>query len=555
MKLISEQNKRSAQWLGGILLLAAISGCGGSEESASTSVTTGDPLYVDQWHLKNTAQFVGARSGEDINVEPVWAGTAGNNGAVKGQGVLVAVVDDGLQLAHEDLVANVAVNKSWDYADRDTDPTSTLLYHGTNVAGLIAARDLNGLGVRGVAPRASLAGYNLLSDDYPLTTDIYDALTRNHIEVDVSNNSWGLAIDELGEAEPPTDNLWHLGIEEGISSGRDGKGIIYVWSAGNGGSDGQDNSNYDYQTNNRHVISVCAVDGRGRQADYSEPGANIWLCAPGGDDVFVSGGWTRLGPPTTDLKGSAGGNPATGLADDYTDQSYTRGFVGTSASAPIVSGVVALVLEANPNLGWRDVRLILAETARKNDAVDSDWSVTSPASGQPQYNINHKYGFGVVDAAAAVGKASGWSNVGDQVIVEKTVSTATSIPDNSSIGIQQSINLDAVADGNLIVEYVELDFSSDHQYSGDLEIILTAPSGTKSVLAETHDCLYLDNFGNLQTRFGSCFYDYNPWTFGSGRHLGEGSAGTWRLNVADKGNAGAYGQLQSWTLRIYGRTQ
>ena len=511
-----------------------------------------DPLYEDQWHLKNTAQFVGARSGEDINVEPVWAGTAGNSGAVKGSGVLVAVVDDGLQLAHEDLAANIAANKSWDYADRDTDPTSTLLYHGTNVAGLIAARDLNGVGVRGVAPRASLAGYNLLWTETPSTTNISDAMTRNHVEVDVSNNSWGLAIDELGEAEPPSDSLWQLGIEEGINKGRDGKGVIYVWSAGNGGSDGQDNSNYDYQTNNRHVISVCAVDGRGKQADYSEPGANIWLCAPGGDDVFVNGGWTRLGLPTTDLKGSAGGNPATGLADDYTDQSYTRGFVGTSASAPIVSGVVALMLEANPGLGWRDVRLILAETARKNDVFDSDWSVTSPMSGQPQYTINHKYGFGVVDAAAAVSKASGWNNVGDQVIIEKTLSTAIDIPDNNSIGIQQSISLDAVADGNLIIEYVEVDFSAAHQYSGDLEIILTAPSGTQSILAETHNCL---SAFNLQPRFGSCLYGYNPWTFASGRHLGESSAGTWHLNVADKGNVGAYGQLRSWTLRIYGRTQ
>ena len=503
----------------------------------------GDPLYGDQWHLKNTAQFVGARSGEDINVEPVWAGTAGNSGAVKGSGVLVVVVDDGLQLAHEDLALNIAANKSWDYADRDSDPTSTLLYHGTNVAGLIAASDLNGLGVRGVAPRASLAGYNLLWTETPSTTNISDAMTRNHVEVDVSNNSWGLAIDELGEAEPPSDSLWQLGIEEGINKGRDGKGIIYVWSAGNGGSDGQDNSNYDYQTNNRHVISVCAVDGRGKQADYSEPGANIWLCAPGGDS---------LGIVTTDLMGSEGGNPDKDFADDFADQNYTRGFAGTSASAPIVSGVVALMLEANPNLGWRDVRLILAETARKSDVFDLDWSVTSPMSGQPQYNINHKYGFGVVDAAAAVSKASGWINVADQVIIEKTLSTAIDIPDNNSIGIQQSVSLDAVADGNLIIEYVELDFSAGHQYSGDLEIILSAPSGTQSLLAETHSCLSSVTF---MPRFGTCRYDYNPWTFASGRHLGENSAGTWHLNVADKGNTGAFGQLHSWTLRIYGRSQ
>ncbi len=552
MALISQQKNVLTRLLSGTFLLVALGGCGGREEMVSVSVS--DPLYEDQWHLKNTAQFVGTSSGEDINVEPVWVGVAGNAGAVKGRGVLVAVVDDGLQLAHEDLAANIAANKSWDYAGRDADPSSTLLYHGTSVAGLIAARDLNGLGIRGVAPQASLAGYNLLWTNEPSISNIVDAMTAhgNLVEVDVSNNSWGLSIDELGEAEPPSDSLWQLAIEEGINAGRDCKGIVYVWSAGNGGRDGQDNSNYDFQANNRHVISVCAVNGTGRQASYSEPGANIWLCAPGGDSNAVSG---TLGLPTTDLMGSEGGNPDRDTFDDYADQNYSRTFVGTSAAAPIVSGVVALMLEANPDLGWRDVRLILAETARKNDVADSDWSVTSAASGQPQYNINHKYGFGVVDAAAAVSKVSGWRNVGEQVIIEKTLSAAAAIPDNNSTGIQQSINLDAIADGNLIVEYVEVDFFSEHQYSGDLEIILTAPSGTQSVLAETHDCLYLDAFDNLRRRFGACLYDYNPWTFASARHLGEGSAGIWRLNVADKGNTGAYGQLQSWTLRIYGRRQ
>ncbi len=547
---MSQKKKTSRQQLIAALLLG-LAGCGGGSDEAGVQEI--DPFYGDQWHLKNTAQFTGARSGEDINVESVWSGVVGSSGSVKGRGVLVVVVDDGLQLAHEDLAANIALNKSWDYAEGDGNPTSTLLYHGTNVAGLIAARDLNGVGVRGVAPRASLAGYNLLWDENISTSNIYNALTRNQVEVDVSNNSWGMAIDKLGEAEPPTDSFWHDGIEAGIANGRDGKGIVYVWSAGNGGSHGEDNSNYDYQANNRHVISVCAVDGKGRQASYSEPGANIWLCAPGGDFVFVSGGSTKLGPPTTDLMGSAGANPnpPDGLVGDYTDQSYTRDFVGTSASAPIVSGVVALMLEANPNLGWRDVRLILAETARKNDPNGLGWSVTTPTGSEPTYNINHKYGFGVVDAEAAVAKARSWNNVGDQLFIEKTLSLSVAIPDNDINGVQQSITIDAVADGELIIEYVEVDFSSNHQYSGDLEIILTAPSGTQSVLAETHSCL--SSVTSLP-RFGTCLYGYTPWTFASGRHLGESATGSWTLQVADKGNLGANGQLLSWTLRIYGRT-
>jgi proprotein convertase subtilisin/kexin type 2 len=388
--------------------------------------------------------------------------------------------------------------------------------------------------------------------------DLFDAMTRHSSDVAVSNNSWG-SVDNLGEVEPPTDNFWHQGIASGIANGRNGKGTIYVWAAGNGtenlgGLIGQDNSNYDFQANNRHVIAVCAVDGRGKRASYSEPGANIWLCAPGGP-----AGSTGLA--TTDLMGATGVNDQyrhPNVTDEYADKAYTKNFLGTSASTPIVSGVVALMLEANPDLGWRDVRLILAETARMNDPNHSGWSLTSPASNQPQYHINHNYGFGVVDAEAAVARAQTWLNVSNQRVINKPVDIVEDIPDNNSTGIQQSILLDAAND-ELIVEYVEVDFTSDHQYSGDLEIVLTAPSGTQSILAESHDCLYTfpdplnPNGITYLKQQGTCVYKYNPWTFGSARHLGESSKGTWVLSVADNGNTGAVGKLLSWTLRIYGR--
>ena len=537
----------------GSLSLAALlllSGCGGGSSSSGGSGVS-DPLFVDQWHLDNTGQFSGTTVGEDINVAGAWAED------IKGRGVLVAVVDDGLQLAHEDLSANIAAKKSWDYDQQDTDPSpQSRNYHGTGVAGLIAARDENGVGLRGVAPRASLAGYNLLwQEGTVLTSQIFDAMTRNVVEVAVSNNSWGLATDGLGEAEPPVDGLWQQAVAQGVDQGRGGRGTIYVWAAGNGaGGGGQDNSNYDYQANNRHVITVCALDGRGRRASYSEPGANLWVCAPGGDNLTVSGRAYSLGLVTTDLMGAAGcnGNPDCQVAGDYVDQSYTRAFLGSSAATPLVSGVVALMLEANPALGWRDVRLILAETARRNHPAHGDWALTSPAVGQPQYHINHDYGFGVVDAAAAVARAKTWVNVGPQRVIEKTVNTLRNIPDGDLRGVTEALTLDAVADGDLIIEYVEVDFTSNHFYPGDLEIVLTAPSGTRSVLAETHSCL-IDVNGSYQTRFGTCLYRYDPWTFGSSRHLGERSSGTWQLTVADKDNPDVTGQLLSWTLRIYGR--
>ena len=520
------------------ILLGVASGCGGGGDTPlpivpptpSQPLQTGpDPFYGDQWHLYNSSQFSGLLVGEDIDVEPVWSD------GIKGRGMLLVVVDDGLEMGHEDLSANIAPRKSWDYQQSDFDPTPVLpeSAHGTQVAGIAAARDLNGVGGRGVAPAVSLAGYNLLWNGGVNSTEIHDAMTRNAVEVAISNNSWGHGAGGDGTTEHPGDNLWQEGVAYGVANGRGGKGTIYVWAAGNGGEFGVDNSNYDYLTNNRHVMAVCAVDGDGVKTYYSEQGANLWLCAPGG---------YRNGLTTTDLMGARGDNTV-GVLHDYTNRNYTKLFAGTSAATPIVSGVVALMLEANPNLGWRDVRLILAESARKNDACDSDWRVTTPASGEPQYNINHKYGFGVVDAAAAVARAKRWgSNVGVQLQREFPVTMAISIPDGDTTGLQQAVTVAAA--NNLIIEYVELDVNLVHGDPGELSIVLTAPSGTQSVLAEVHRCTTFTN---------TCpTTNYSPWTFGSSRHLGEASQGSWRLKVVDQ-QANNEGSLISWTLRIYGR--
>lgn len=514
-------------------------GCGGggsnSSSTGSTSpppVTGADPLYSEQWHLRNSGQRPGLLVGEDVNVEPVW------NGGIKGNGVLLVVVDDGLEIAHEDLVANVAPGKSWDYRQSDTDPTPPVfptLAHGTHVAGLAAARDLNGVGGRGVAPHVSLAAYNLLWDTNGTTvTDFYDAMTRNVAEVAISSNSWGLGWD-TGETVQPLDTFWQEGVVYGVSHGRGGKGTIYVWAAGNGGENGIDNSNYDYMANNRHVMAVAAVDGNGAKTPYSEPGANLWLSAPGG---------YYNGLTTTDLTGARGDN-FSGVSGDYTNRNYTKLFAGTSAAAPVVSGVAALLLEANPHLGWRDVRLILAETARKNDASDGGWDVTHPDSGQPQYHFNHKYGFGMVDAFAAVERAKRWNiNVGVEQVGDfpsANISAAT-IPDNDANGVVGTVTVPA--DPARVIEYVEVDVNIVHGDPGELKIVLIAPSGSQSILAEPHTC---------QTQTLTCPPDnYSPWTFGSSRHLGEAAAGEWRLKVVDAAPTNI-GSLISWSLRIYGR--
>ena len=319
----------------------------------------------------------------------------------------IAVVDDGLEIAHEDLFANVATGLSYNYVTGSTDPTNdptdTTSGHGTNVAGIVAARDLNGLGVRGVAPRANIVGYNVLQTQ--TSSDEADAMTRNAATVGVNTNSWG-APDGNGNLWP-SDLTWQTAIDYGLANGRGGRGIVYTWAAGNGGDANLtggpvDNSNYDGQANFRGVMAVGAVNDQGIKSSYSERGANLWVSAPGGEfcDTHTI--------TTTDRTGAVGDNPpapGSGYVDYANNLNYTRCMNGTSSATPMVAGVAALVLQANPNLGWRDVRVILAKTARQNDlSIPTEWAVNGAG-----YHFNPNYGFGVVDASAAVATAMTYS--------------------------------------------------------------------------------------------------------------------------------------------------
>lgn len=364
-----------------------------------------DPVYLDQWHLVNA------------NVEPAW------NAGFTGTGINIAIVDDGMQHTHPDLSAQYKAALSHDYNGdfvypivvEDGDPEDALGhqdYHGTASAG-IAAADYNGnvlatsCGV-GVAYDAGLAGLRLIAAP---ATDAQEADALNFGMNPASlgaefnsiySNSWG-PFDDMTQPLVGPGPLTLAAMQNGVTYGRNGKGSIYVWAAGNGLLS-KDNVNYDGYANSRYTIAVGAVDHLGAQAPYSEPGAAMLVTAPGG----ISG---TNGIVTTDLLGHFGYSFDTGCTEGNFD--------GTSASAPIVSGVVALMLDANPNLGWRDVQNILARTAVQNDPTDTETipNPIDPVNGDPVtvstwvtngagLHVNHKYGFGLVDAAAAVAMAN-----------------------------------------------------------------------------------------------------------------------------------------------------
>ena len=285
-----------------------------------------DTLISQQWHLKNTNT-----TRTHINVESAWNYPVSGT---RGAGIRIGIVDDGLQTAHPDLVTNVdtANDKDWNGNDLDPNP-GTGDDHGTACAGNAAARGNNSLGVSGSAPESTLVGLRLIAG---AVTDAQEAeaMAWSNDIIQIKSNSWGPS--DTGTILEAPGPLTAAALQNATTNGRGGLGTIFLWAGGNGGNVGDD-SNYDGYANSIHTISIGASDSNGNRAYYSEPGANVVVVAPS------SGG---TGITTTDRTGPAG----------YVNGDYYSSFGGTSSATPTAAGVVAMMLEKNPNLGWRDVQ-------------------------------------------------------------------------------------------------------------------------------------------------------------------------------------------------------
>lgn len=474
-----------------------------------------DALFSSQWGLLNTGQN-GAEPGVDIRITQVWE-------RFRGAGVAIAVVDDGVEYDHPDLAPNFRADLSHDYLDGDADvrPAAGGV-HGTPVSGIVAARANNLIGLAGVAFESQLAGIRLIGagegDDQEAASMVHSNQT-----IAIYNNSWGGSDDgqTLGGLGP----LLSKAFESGTSLGRGGRGSVIVWAAGNGGLT-QDNVNYDTYANNIHVVAVGAVNDLGQRASYSEPGACLTVSAPGGDV-----GFRPQAIVTTDLLGDRGSNGA-GAADDFSDRDYTRRYKGTSASAPMVSGVAALMLQANPALGWRDVKELLIRSARKIDPLNSDWIENGAG-----IHFNHNFGAGLLDADAAVTLALGWTNLPPMISVTNSLmfSEPLEIPDNSSSGVERLFDLSALHP-RFRVEQATLTVDIAHRARGDLAIRLTSPRGTISRLAE---------------RRADMNPDYPNHTFSTVFCWGEDPRGVWKVRIADL-RAGGTGAIRSLRLAVHG---
>lgn len=495
-----------------------------------------DPLLSQQWHLFNNTYGM-----LDLNVLGVWNPLSGP--AYTGAGNYIVVIDDGFDYNHPDLFPNYDQGLDFDFdGANDYDPFGLSTdAHGTAVSGIIGAA-ANGTGAVGVAYNSVLIGYRvegLISDAWLGSIAEAIGYAATNALADVTNISQGLANDldsEFGNGYTASlfDDI-ETAINTSVTSGRGGLGTIIVKSAGNsrgavlGDSDDYD-VNADGWGNDTRQIVVAAVDQNGFVSDYSSYGAA----------VLVSGFGTPGEVVTTDRVGSAG----------YDLGDFTYDFNGTSSAAPMVTGIVSLMLEANAALGWRDVQSILANTARHvGSAVGGapsgfeffqwGWNGANTWNGGGMH-FSNDYGYGLVDALAAVRLAETWlmGNHSAQVSNNEynndvdMLNSSVIIPDGNTTGTTFSGN---AAFGDL-VDRVTVSITFSTTYMGDVEIYLISPEGTQSILLR-------DQAGNLD-------FD-GTWTFESQAFRGERANGLWQVRIVDDAGGDAL-VVSDILLRTYG---
>ena len=335
--------------------------------------------YSQQYYLHNTES-----NGVDINVEPAWGITTGNSS------ITVAVVDCGVEKNHEDLNGRVlngyTIGFPTSYGEPVNDVYSTK-YHGTSVAGIIAANN-NSIGIRGIASNVNILPVNIIPGDYDTfgtNLEIANAIRWAYPYADVLNFSFGNGVssDDINDA-----------LDEALSYGRNGKGCVIVAAAGNHGN----SINVAYPARYNGIIAVGAVHKNGLIWDYSQTGTSMCLVAPsGGGDVV-----------TTDRMAPKGKNPSS---------NYNFSFGGTSAAAPQVAGVAALMLSVNPNLTASQVKAALESTA-------TDLGITG---------FDTIYGYGLVNAYAAVYSVAAHEIIGSGFINTSCSYEIDNLPNGTTV--------------------------------------------------------------------------------------------------------------------------
>ncbi len=473
--------------------------------------------------------------------------------------------------------------------------------HGTSVMSIAVAGIGNGSGdedsMLGVAPQADIFAIQLIGELDPLTQTfgqagrtiqkaLYDS--GRDLSLPIVNNSWGT---EAFAFLP----LASAGLKAGFETGADGLGTVYVWSAGN---------------------DRLSLPGIGHIGQYplnsSRFGVSVGAAAFAHDDWVVtdySNSGTFIVAPSSAHIGNALDDEFDSrlmvLSGDQYGERYTDTFSGTSAAAPFVSGVVALLREYNPALTARDIQHILAETAKPIDLgydadstqtrsfpyfddngnrqtakvpenwfdVNHDAAALGVASGRSQNYagkaFSYRHGFGLIDAYAAIELADPATyELLPQQVSAKSVwqYVAETIPDGGSIVVSDDNSARQMIDEDIDLEWVEVSLTTDHQDWGELTVVLESPSETSVILKRAMaDAIPLADGSSLAvespvlnpgqgwvTDESKLSSSPRNWTFSTPFFRGESALGDWTLRVYDEHDNDVSGELIGWQVEVFG---
>lgn len=489
-------------------LNTTVQACGGPAPAAFA-----DPNALGQWYYDRPG-----RNDLSIDVETVWQ-------EYTGTGITVGVMDSQIDYRVADLDDNYNHAMDYDLAAGSGDltlaPGDRPNPHGTRVAGVIAAENANGVGGVGIAYDADVTSFAL---DYEASNTSQQArlgLTLGKT-VDVLNCSWSYTSAFKDRVTEKSED--YKALQTAIEEGRGGLGTVVVFSAGNNGL--TQSSNYHGFQNSPYTISVAAVDEEGQAAVFSSLGANVLISGPG------------VGVLTTNT----------------TSQVYSVD--GTSFSAPAVSAMAALMLQANENLGYRDVQEIMALSARieglgTEARGGQGWIVNAAAGANGGgMHFSDSYGYGFMNVHDAVRLAETWDQ--QQTLDDLVRETYSQTLSGQVLEAGRTDHLQVAVEvtGGVEVEHVQLQLQLQWAHSNNIEIFLTSPAGTVSQLSYDFAA---------QTGGGG----FSNFPFSTVAMMGENAQGTWMVDIYNRNpdsvhnstGAPMTGELRSVALTVHGSAE
>jgi hypothetical protein len=337
-----------------------------------------DPLYDDQWHLSGASPAV---DGASVEIEGAFDLAYSEFPLVTSETV-IGVCDTGVLVDHEDLVV---VGDGWDTTGSDVgiNPDDNGDGHGTSVAGVAAGQGDNGVGVSGSCPTCGVVGIKLDLPGYVSDAVLYDSFTwaAATYEMAALNNSWGLDTPWI---YVPMSYQFKLAVDAFSENTRSGKGGVIVFASGNS----DQLAALDGSTGYNRTLTVGASTCEARRAGYSCYGHAVDVLAPSNGN------------------GCAITTTAMGSVDDYTGS-----FGGTSSAAPLVSGIVGLMTEANPDITEAQIREAIIKAAEPIEEDVADYG-PSPILSDPDVVFSWTHAHGRINAETAVQLAIAYGDSG-----------------------------------------------------------------------------------------------------------------------------------------------